>query len=218
MSILCFNPRARGGRDLACRWYRPRGDVSIHAPAGGATPEYEPLIERIKVSIHAPAGGATGNNLSSLMRSVMFQSTRPRGARRSLSWVGTIHVVFQSTRPRGARRLGTYQNSRFLCVSIHAPAGGATALLVAIVNKVFKVSIHAPAGGATDDFGIFLIGLIESFNPRARGGRDGMIAPASSIVRLKFQSTRPRGARPRLRLHESAPCSVSIHAPAGGAT
>ena len=57
-------------------------------------------------------------------------------------------------------------------VSIHAPAGGATGLIVHRTGYI-KVSIHAPAGGATD-------------------------WKESDIVITKFQSTRPRGARQRL--------------------
>ena len=35
--VNCFNPRARGGRDNADRASDPTHQVSIHAPAGGAT-------------------------------------------------------------------------------------------------------------------------------------------------------------------------------------
>ncbi len=36
-------------------------DVSIHAPAGGATEALRQLVDDCQVSIHAPAGGATGH-------------------------------------------------------------------------------------------------------------------------------------------------------------
>ena len=124
---LRFNPRARVGRDSVTfavsvgnfpfQSTRPRGarlptagsrgdqdsDVSIHAPAWGAT-NYGMVTDLFEyVSIHAPAWGATRFCLDF----------------RLLKW-------FQSTRPRGARRNGDYPawwNSR---VSIHAPAWGAT--------------------------------------------------------------------------------------------
>ena len=57
---LCFNPRAREGRDLRC------------------LQRNEPLT----VSIHAPARGATFERLARELFRVLFQSTRPRGARR----------------------------------------------------------------------------------------------------------------------------------------
>ncbi len=121
------------------------------------------------------------------------------------------------------------------------------------------VSIHAPAGGATDPAGAPLA-MPSSFNPRARGGRDGSPPPRPHkrmcfnprarggrdktrrdmrIQRVRFQSTRPRGARRRPTAQAAQATSfnprarggrdgervappvafgVSIHAPAGGAT
>ena len=82
-------------------------DVSIHAPAWGATVsdgmrQYPAPI----VSIHAPAWGAT---------------PLPQGNR---EWVGT----FQSTPPRGGRLDGLQESINGAEVSIHAPAWGATRL------------------------------------------------------------------------------------------
>ena len=75
-----FNPRAREGRDcvVRCVWFDD--DVSIHAPARGATERQH--------------GDARGRG---------FQSTRPRGARRAVYRGALESVQFQSTRPRGAR-------------------------------------------------------------------------------------------------------------------
>ena len=123
---MSFNPRARGGRDYdsgndSCS----RRDVSIHAPAGGATDSIADSYVRFKVSIHAPAGGATFD-LKTEMRLWAFQSTRPRGAR---------------LKPK-------HKSVSQKHVSIHAPAGGATDSIADSYVR-FKVSIHAPAGGAT---------------------------------------------------------------------
>ena len=60
LRIARFNPRAHAGRDN-------RGCNSHNHPA---------------VSIHAPTRGATGQLLN-LQRVMLFQSTRPRGARHS---------------------------------------------------------------------------------------------------------------------------------------
>ena len=75
-----FNPRARGGRD----------DITGKA------------ITQLTVSIHAPAGGAT-TQVAGGQSFLMFQSTRPRGARRRIFKLKATHNGFQSTRPRGAR-------------------------------------------------------------------------------------------------------------------
>jgi len=57
----------------------------------------------VRVSIHAPAWGATKiADVVSLTPGV-FQSTRPRGARRYFSGNIETDGKFQSTRPRGAR-------------------------------------------------------------------------------------------------------------------
>ena len=54
-----FNPRARRGRDLGSIANSAKSNVSIHAPAGGATFFQRDAERSFKVSIHAPAGGAT---------------------------------------------------------------------------------------------------------------------------------------------------------------
>ncbi len=166
--------------------------VSIHAPARGATEQNEELLNLQGVSIHAPARGAT---------------------RREENKIGA--TMFQSTRPRGARRVQSIWQWRHNAVSIHAPARGATNEL-AVVSALFAVSIHAPARGATR-FHRPAFQCIGGFNPRAREGRD-TLPPACFSVHRRFQSTRPRGAR---RSSSAASCSsaaVSIHAPARGAT
>ncbi len=56
--------------------------------------------------------------------------------------------MFQSTRLREARRDLLRKMARPYAVSIHAPAGGATAQNQ-LAETTIKVSIHAPAGGAT---------------------------------------------------------------------
>jgi len=58
-AIFGFNPRARAGRDLVSQW----------------------VMGLFLVSIHAPARGATRPEVMQVMQA-MFQSTRPRGARR----------------------------------------------------------------------------------------------------------------------------------------
>ena len=79
-----FNPRTRVGCDPASgASVKSRLPVSIHAPAWGAT-WCAPGIWCVQcVSIHAPAWGATLIYLASAVGAVRFQSTHPRGVRRS---------------------------------------------------------------------------------------------------------------------------------------
>jgi len=58
---------------------------------------------------------------------------------------------------------------------------------------------------------------MEGFNPRARVGRDAEGFGWESGVRW-FQSTRPRGARRNETRIDTDTDTVSIHAPAWGAT
>ncbi len=60
-ALFCFNPRACGRRDGKGLSTNDYTDVSIHAPAGGATALSCCHISARLVSIHAPAGGATRN-------------------------------------------------------------------------------------------------------------------------------------------------------------
>ncbi len=145
----------------------------------------------------------------------MFQSTRPRGARRRPRIDRREYPMFQSTRPRGARRR-----------------------IDLIYSEAERVSIHAPARGATPAIPGSMP-ITGSFNPRARAGRDKrchdsrkqMIEFQSTRPRgarragsgrklcaLLFQSTRPRGARLKLLIDVVERGHVSIHAPARGAT
>ena len=120
-----FNPRARVGRDTTSRCCEPTGEISIHAPAWGAT----------------------AGSLRYSLR-VIFQSTRPRGARQRgvlpapplphfnprarvgrdpmSDFSSCREATFQSTRPRGARLRYMGVRKILVKISIHAPAWGAT--------------------------------------------------------------------------------------------
>ena len=57
---------------------------------------------------------------------------------------------FQSTLPRRERPHHRRQRRAFVCISIHAPAKGATGHRKTITQDYPVISIHAPAKGATD--------------------------------------------------------------------
>jgi len=188
------------------------------------------------VSIHAPARGATSAAYNHLTL-YAFQSTRPHGARHprfhhTIPPLGRFNPrartgrdvkrdrphfeagAFQSTRPHGARQGRGGEGQGHHRVSIHAPARGATGPMEP--NRV----------------------RFRGFNPRARTGRD--MSRLSNSYSTEFQSTRPHGARraatagsttapprfnprartgrDRLAAQSLLPRSVSIHAPARGAT
>ena len=204
---------------------------------GRDTHNHLDVVTRQHVSIHAPAWGATVSGIADRTAAVLFQSTRPRGARRSHADIRRAARAFQSTRPRGARPSLTLGGNRPIRVSIHAPAWGATreAWYAGVKRAKFQstrprgarrhvvipagargtVSIHAPAWGATILFHFSSSSDVFQ-STRPRGAR-----PCSCLVRAYwswFQSTRPRGARPNRGALFTNDRRVSIHAPAWGAT
>ena len=142
---------------------------------------------------------------------------------------------FQSTPPRGGRQILGGDRDAGICVSIHAPARGATS----ITDDPFRippVSIHAPARGATcsSDYACgdcvfqstpprggrhvdYDRSMAQGgFNPRPRAGGDANEAWMENLHK-EFQSTPPRGGR-HSTLTSPTGQKVSIHAPARGAT
>ena len=152
----------------------------------------EVIAARFVVSIHAPARGATPRPMPQKNADRKFQSTRPRGARRT-----NHRAAPQPT-----------------AVSIHAPARGATTRTNPD-NERADVSIHAPARGATR--GRKNRNTHCRFqSTRPRGARHR--ATLGHAQKEQFQSTRPRGARHLGVAQRRKKLLVSIHAPARGAT
>ena len=121
----------------------------------------------------------------------MFQSTRPRGTRRSSSRRFRSAGSF-NPRVRAGRDAHRVAGSGVLAVSIHASARDATRL---------PDERQRNAG----------------FNPRVRAGRDAR-GPLTCRRSEMFQSTRPRGTRRLEDVGKAAPSKVSIHASARDAT
>ena len=123
-------------------------------------------------------------------RWMVFQSTRPRGARLSCQIHRNRRIGFNPRAHGGRDHLTRFTNP--LITSFNPRAHGGRDDLTWSRDIDLRVSIHAPTGGAT---------LMCIF---ARGKK-------------MFQSTRPRGARP-LAIKGKSSDLVSIHAPTGGAT
>ncbi len=168
--------------------------------------------------------------------SLMFQSTRPHGARRARTSRAAVHSMFQSTRPHGARRLRGCRPCRPGRFNPRARTGrdpflprgpaisrqfqstrphGARRFGIRKALSPILFQSTRPHGARRRSSAACTSG--EGFNPRARTGRDAWIS-ARQRPSSWFQSTRPHGARPvgpgRLGILRM----VSIHAPARGAT
>jgi len=120
------------------------------------------------VSIHAPAWGATGMVIM-LCLMVMFQSTRPHGARHTPDLSLFNVIMFQSTRPHGARRGDLLQISGRCCFNPRARMGrDYSTTSGAMCLKSFQST--RPHGARQGLFDV-CDGTLR-FNPRARMGRD----------------------------------------------
>ena len=212
----CFNPRTRVGCDMHRmhdgsneRRFNPRTRVGCDhngSRRGHDVPRFNPRTRvgcdfftffitcSLKiVSIHAPAWGATV----------------------SAAWADIIEDVSIHAPAWGATGRGDGKGSRRSCFNPRTRVG-CDVILGEQQRRLGAVSIHAPAWGATAGRG-HTDQRTEGFNPRTRVGCD--ISAALSLRPLKmFQSTHPRGVRPRQDDDQQLAGRVSIHAPAWGAT
>ena len=209
-----MNPRSRTGSDQKNPRRLHAGNISIHAPAQGATSIFLSITIREKyfnprsrtgsdgapvpfawigkISIHAPAQGATvilGPN----KRQLGNFNPRSRTGSDPESWGNTDAVEkFQSTLPHRERPSVGRPAPIRACISIHAPAQGATFAVLQSLRSapVFQSTLPHRERPQPRSARI----RRGNFNPRSRTGSD--IPP-----------------RPRV-------CggAISIHAPAQGAT
>ena len=188
-----FNPRSREGSDLAHGVVVIfRCDISIHAPARGATRFPKLSRNQAAISIHAPARGATLRRQRILIPRCHFNPRSREGS------------DFPQVAP------GYY----FPHISIHAPARGATLPVFQLFGRSL-ISIHAPARGATSL--LPLVGLLLShFNPRSREGSDALF-PCPSTRQQYFNPRSREGSDQRPVAYKRC-YFISIHAPARGAT
>ena len=114
---------------------------------------------------------------------------------------------------RGATS-GERGQSPLRIISIHAPARGAT-LCVRLGRSKRMISIHAPARGATCLFFHGRFTTMISIHAPARGATS---QKGRRLSARKFQSTLPRGERPKTPKKNTFNSPISIHAPARGAT
>ena len=146
----------------------------------------------------------------------MFQSTHPRGVRHGLH--GLCGCDGKRFNPR--TRVGCDAPSLSACrvfgrFNPRTRVGCDMGIIIRQSNKRC-ISIHAPAWGATFFFSLKALRQA-SFNPRTRVGCDEWPQSASRPG-LWFQSTHPRGVRRGHGAHDAHKGRVSIHAPAWGAT
>ena len=133
--------------------------ISIHAPAKGATAHPTPKDYPQWYFNPRSREGSDAYALLGLIGSVLFQSTLPRRERlhqprteRGISYfnprsregsdspagaVVSSVKLFQSTLPRRERHISNAPMARVECISIHAPAKGATAKITKTIPNDF---------------------------------------------------------------------------------
>ena len=164
---------------------------------------------------HAPVRGAIGASFSRRSRAGSFNPRTRVGCDQCVCVSCLqLHCVSIHAPAWGATWAHTF--FRYLTtVSIHAPAWGATAA-AGLGGHGHAVSIHAPAWGATSaTLPTSYCGTVfQSTHPR------GVRRCPCRRYRTpsRFQSTHPRGVRPSYRCRCPVRRPVSIHAPAWGAT
>ena len=155
---------------------------------------------RFNISIHAPAGGATWDSLGAGIAEGLFQFTPLREGRRAACAPADALHHFNS-RPCGRGDLPpVHHGQREKRISIHAPAGGATGdhdktrlgqdhfnsrpcgrgdAQQSQPTAPKPISIHAPAGGATDLTPFEpIVKLISIHAPAGGATRSGPHGPA----------------------------------------
>ena len=235
----CFNPRPRVGGDAAGRCRSSMApDVSIHAPAWGATDSphdrgtvgggfqstpprggRRPRDRRYPrcdaVSIHAPAWGAT---IAAIDQSTCHDGFNPRprvGGDLTSTATITRPAWFQSTPPRGGRRARSTRCRGRSQFQSTPPRGGRPRSPRRYAGHGMRFNPRPRVGGDRRCDSTVRAKLFQSTPPR--GGR--LAAMRTTIAASMFQSTPPRGGRRRrasAAIEQAA--AVSIHAPAWGAT
>ena len=168
------------------------------------------------ISIHAPAWGAT-------RKASFFCAKKLKISIHAPAWGATLRLYrwsqrnfkFQSTLPRGERRIAFLISITSNNISIHAPAWGATGpFSAASCSAVFQSTL--PRGERHLSYAKYAD--IRYFNPRSRVGSDlaAHVPTAAELPSISIHAP-AWGATFTLPLH-LRPAAISIHAPAWGAT
>ena len=168
--VTDFNPRSREGSDKNRAALLHEREISIHAPAKGATITgcvlqpimiFQSTLPRRERLITAEIDGDYRK----------FQSTLPRRERRSRTGTFKHGKRFQSTLPRRERQ-HPFQNARFL-FDFNPRSREGSDERPENKKTTYEISIHAPAKGATKP-NEYLGGRERNFNPRSREGSDSI--------------------------------------------
>ena len=144
-----FNPRSRGGSDVSVGYMVDSWEISIHAPAEGATcHDYNKGPLRFSISIHAPAEGATFRTCGILWRYDYF-NPRSRGGSDRIDEVKKVSIGISIHAPAEGATLNRADRDWRSRVYFNPRSRGGSDCINFIYFSKSMISIHAPAEGAT---------------------------------------------------------------------
>ena len=186
-----FNPRSREGSDEDVTTKVDSLEISIHAPARGATSTYQHTHYSTRISIHAPARGAT--DFSDFFKFFLRISIHApaRGAT-------------QKSQPRGHPLVNFNPRSR---EGSDMPKPFKTVLM-------FHFNPRSREG--SDCRSLFRFSRSCDFNPRSREGSDAILSRDPRNAEISIHAP-ARGATMQAQKRAILQ-RISIHAPARGAT
>ena len=122
-----FNPRTHVGCDAlwVAAWILPKKFQSTH-PRGVRRGVFKKLDLNKMISIHAPTWGATRAEVSHPWPLDNFNPRTHVGCDSRAFRSPRAYILFQSTHPRGVRRSDEGDRGVERAISIHAPTWGAT--------------------------------------------------------------------------------------------
>ena len=167
----CFNPRSRTGSDLGLSSADFSADVSIHAPARGATLAPRFASRSRMVSIHAPARGATFTDQSRCISPNSFNPRSRTGSdKQELLRLKSYLVMFQSTLPHGERpRIAMARRFRLFGFNPRSRTGSDHQQDDYTAKHQ---SFNPRSRTGSDFFTLLMFKVTASFNPRSRTGSD----------------------------------------------
>ena len=191
-----FNPRSRMGSDPLDHHHIRQQQISIHAPAWGATRLPDDLFHQIPISIHAPAWGATlGIQSSGTEKKISIHA--PAWGATLAATPRTFHDLFQSTLPHGERHSWPMARTTRSDFNPRSRMGSDRARRIALSNEdQFQSTLPHGERLATLDSP----SVANDFNPRSRMGSDQATGRHVRRHGNRFQSTLPHGERPSGRM------------------
>ena len=207
-----FNPRSRVGNDNFLFSYDLSMTISIHVPAWGTTGLLTAQKSYKEISIHVPAWGTTACSPYPVV-TWLFQSTFPRGERRTVCIRVVTMILFQSTFPRGERLEAVTGQIRRCVFQSTFPRGERQYIWYA---NGTGGNFNPRSRVGNDVLGISICQDCQDFNPRSRVGNDS--CQGGRNMKLYISIHVPAWGTTETFHSVIFAIRISIHVPAWGTT